>query len=64
MCLKIFTFDLIIDQMTFKAHGTGRGSWAEVGPEDDMQAGMDIEGTTGPLMGLCQGTLHWLHDNC
>lgn len=63
-CLKIFTFDLLVDQVTFKAHGTGRGSWAEVGAEDEMQAGMDLGGRTRALMGQCQGALCWLHDNC
>ena len=63
-CLKILTFDLFIDQVTFKAYGTGRGSWAEVGAEDEMQAGMDLRGWTGALMGRCQGALRWLHDNC
>lgn len=61
-CLKIFSFDLFIDQVTFKAHGTGGGGWE--GAEDEMQAGMDLGGRTGALMGRCQGTLCWLHDNC
>lgn len=63
-CLKIFPFDLFIDQVTFKAHGTGRGSWTEVGAEDEMQAGRELGGRTGALMGRCQGALRWLHDNC
>lgn len=50
--------------MTFKAHGTGRGSWAEVGAGDEKPTGADLGGTTGALMGRCQGGLRRPHDNC
>lgn len=36
-CLKIFSFDLFINEVTFKAHGTSKDSWDEVDERMDEE---------------------------